>query len=184
MYHRNPVTRTLLLGGLVLALAAIGLPALAQDAPELNSGEQQLQALLDEAGLFYQRQQLNSGRVQFRVAIEAGGKTSMIFARVHTWKWKRPGDKPLYSVYLYSKVLPGKEGGLSAAIVRAAAKRNDIILTGNYSATDEGVYANSGFYLDGVDSDLLESYFYALHFNRVGLLEDLQPILDAEASEG
>jgi len=175
--------RATMLACVCVAAATATAASYAQDA-QPNSGETQLQALLDEAGLFYQRQELSSGRIQYRIGIEAGGKTSMIYARIHTWKWKRPGDQPLYSVYMYTQVAQGQQGSLSSAIVRAVAKRNDIILTGNYSATDEGVYANSGFYLDGVDADLLESYLYALHFNRVGLLDDLQPILDAEAAEG
>ena len=54
-----------------------------------QSGEETLEALLDETGLLYQRQTGNNNSVRYRIAVEASGETTMITARVHTWKWKR-----------------------------------------------------------------------------------------------
>jgi hypothetical protein len=159
----------------------------AQNQISTADGEAMLQQLLTDAGLFFQRQELQNGRVQFRVAIDAGGQTgqtSMISLRVNAWTWKRPDGSPAYSVYGFTQVQAPAEGRpFSAAAAQKVCEYNDTLWTGNCSISSEGVYANTGFFLPVVDADTFANYVYALHWNSLGLKEALAPILAAEAAE-
>ena len=157
-----------------------------KDEPQQEGdGNATIEALLDEAGMFYQKRETDDGQIRYRIVVEVGGESTIITARVHTWTWKRPDGGPLQSVYAFAQAAPPNADGkpYSAAVTRAVASRNDILLTGNYSITDEGIYCNTGFYIPSLDADLLESYFFALHWNRVNLMTDLTPILEAESAE-
>jgi hypothetical protein len=142
-----------------------------------------IERLLTEAGLFFQKQD-NNGKVQFKVAIEAGGKTSMITLYAHTWTWTMTDGSPLHSVYCYTPVKStDAQNPFSPAVAQAVSQYNDTLLTGNCSVSSEGIYANSGFYLPGLQADMLSNYLYALHWNNVGLQDALAPVFAAESAE-
>ena len=166
----------------VLLAGSHGGKAVAQDDAASEDGAERLQSLLDEAGMFFKRQDLDDGTVRFRIAVEGDGHTSVIVCYVNTWTWKRPDGSTLESVMAYTQVLPPPAEGApySRAVLAMLSERAEYIRTGNYSATDNGIYANSGFYLQGLDADLLASYLYALHYNRVNLINALAPVLESE----
>lgn len=166
---------------LALALAASATAdraAWAQAQPEQSAEDQQLEALLSGAELFYKKQFNESQqRWEYQVAWSEGGETSMMVLYVRTLATLNDGSK-ITVAYAWTQIAGAAQGQeLPPAAIKAVASFNDNLYTGNISASGSGVFGNVGMVMKDLSADALWIYLWDLHDTRKVLKKEFDKIL-------
>jgi hypothetical protein len=153
----------------ILAVLSVALftPASAQAPPAQSTEDQQLEALISGADLFYKKA-YNDGqqRWEYKVVWEQGGDSSLINLYVRQWGTAKDGSK-ITIAYAWTQVTAAPEGQeLPPAVIKGVAAINDNLLTGNFSAAGPGVFANVGMFMKDLTPGTLSLYLYELHDMR------------------
>jgi hypothetical protein len=167
---------------MTLLLTAVGValltPASAQAPAAQSTEDQQLEALLSGADLFYKKG-FNDGqqRWEYKVAWEQGGETSLITLYIRQWGTAKDGSK-ITVAYAYSPITAAPEGQeLPPAVIKAIVAYNDNLLTGNISAVETAVFANNGMFMKDLTPGALSLYLYELHDVRVNVKKELDKLM-------
>jgi len=186
----------------ILALTLLARPATGQDKPDSGKGVKveekkdgkhshaieikSFEEILKDSGLTYSKREINK-RPVFRIAVEAGGETTMVTAEERVWSpwvYPRKDGSVLKSIYCYATVAPlQKDQRVSPAVLKVIADLNDRFLLANCSLAPDGIFINKGFYLPGLDGDLLHYHIYDVHWRRLQARKAILPILEAEKTE-
>ncbi len=159
----------------ILALAVLASPALAQQpAPPQSEDDQKLEALLSEADLFYKKSYFEGGqRWEYKIAWSEDGETSMLVLYLRSIGTRSDGSK-IWVVYAWTQAMGLSQGEqLSPTVIKTVAALNDNLTTGNYSATANGAFANTGMVFEGLSAKALRLMLWDLHYNRVFLKKKL-----------
>jgi len=152
--------------------------AMAKETTEQTAADAELESLLDEAELFYQKKfNEENQRWEYKIAWTEDGDTSMMLLYLRELGTR--GDGTVINViYGWTQAFAMPSGqDLPPAIIKSVAATNDNLFTGNISATGGGVYVNAGAILQDLTDDALWLYLWDMHDTRVKYKAEIDKIM-------